>query len=67
MNDDARCDRVRVNFGNGTSTMLNVGRLDRGRMQSFDLPGGNRNVSSLDMTCRAVNRNNVTIEISARK
>ena len=67
LNDDARCSRVRVNFANGSSTMLNVGRLDQGRMQAFDLPGGNRNVRSVDMRCRAVNRNNVTIEISARK
>lgn len=66
-NDDARCSRVRVTFGNGSSTMLNVGRLDQGRMQSFDLPGNNRNVRSLSMSCRAMNRNNVTIEISARK
>jgi hypothetical protein len=67
INDDARCTRVRVNFGNGSSTMLNVGRLDQGRFRSFDLPGGNRDVRSLNMTCRALNRNNVTIEISARK
>jgi len=67
MNDDARCSRVRVNFGNGTSTMLNVGRLDQGRFQSFDLPGNNRNVRSIDMRCRGVNKFNVTIEISARK
>jgi len=67
INDDARCSRVRINFGNGTSTTLNVGRLDQGRFQAFDLPGNDRNVRSLNMTCRAVNRNSVTIEISARK
>jgi hypothetical protein len=47
--------------------MLDVGRLDQSRFQSFDLPGSNRNVVSLKMACRAVTRNNVTIEISARK
>jgi hypothetical protein len=67
VNDDARCSRVRVNFGNGSSTMLNVGRLDQGRREAFDLPGGNRNVRSIDMRCRAINRNNVTIEILGRK
>jgi len=67
MNDDARCSRVRVNFGNGSSTTLNVGRLDQGRLQSFDLPGNNRNVKSLDMRCRGLNKFNVTIEISVRK
>jgi hypothetical protein len=67
ISDDARCPRVRVLFGNGSSTTLNVGRLDQGRFQSFDLPGNNRDVRSLNMTCRALNRNNVTIEISARK
>jgi hypothetical protein len=67
LNDDARCSRVRVSFGNGTSATLSVGHLDQGRFQSFDLPGNNRDVRSLTMTCRAVNRNNVTIELSARK
>ena len=67
LNDDARCPRVRVNFGNGSSTVLNVGRLDQGRFQSFDLPGNNRDVRSLNMTCRALSRNAVTIEISVRK
>ena len=67
VNDDARCSRVRVNFGNGSSTTLNVRRLDQGRFQSFDLPGNNRDVRSLNMICRAVERNNVTIEISVRK
>ena len=67
INDDARCSRVRVEFGNGTSTMLDVGRLDQGSFRSFDLPGNSRNVVSLKMACRAVNRNNVAIEISARK
>ncbi len=67
LNDDARCSRVRINFGNGSSTTLNVGRLDQGKFRSFDLPGNNRDVRSLNMTCRALNRHNVTIEISARK
>ncbi len=67
VNDDARCSRVRVNFASGTSTMLNVGRLDQGRFQSFDLPGNSRNVKSIDMRCRGLNKFNVAIEISARK
>ncbi|HWA88929.1 MAG TPA: hypothetical protein VG889_02765 [Rhizomicrobium sp.] len=67
VNDDARCSRVRVTFGNGMTRDLDVGRLDRGRVKTVDLPGGNRNVTRLNMVCSAVNRNQVTVEILARK
>src|ERR1700749_2824479 len=64
VNDDARCSRVRVTFASGMSTMLDVGRLDQGRMKSIDLPGGNRAVRDLNMVCRPMNKNGVTVEIS---
>lgn len=67
VNDDARCSRMRVSFGNGTSTMLDVGRLDQGRLMSIDLPGGNRNVQKVNLVCRPLNKNGVAIEIFARK
>ena len=67
LNDDARCSRIRVNFGDGSSKTLDVGRLDQGRFRSFDLPGNKRNINSIDMRCRGLNRFNVMIEISARK
>ena len=67
VNDDARCSRVRVTFGNGNTRDLDVGRLDQGRVKSIDLPGSNRNIRSLKMVCSAVNKYSVTIEILARK
>ncbi len=67
VNDDARCSRVSVTFGNGMTRDLDVGRLDQGRVKNIDLPGGNRNVRSLKMVCSAANKNSVTIEILARK
>jgi hypothetical protein len=47
--------------------VLDVGRLDQGRVRRVDLPGGQRNVTGVVMACRALNRNAVTVEISARK
>lgn len=67
INDDARCANVRVNFRNGSSANLDVGRLDQGRVKTVDLPGGVRNVDSVRMTCSAVNKYSVRIEILARK
>src|SRR6185312_5535355 len=60
VNDDARCPRVQVTFGNGGTRDLDVGRLDQGRMKVVDLPGGNRNVRSLKMVCSAANKHSVT-------
>jgi len=67
VNDDARCSRVRVTFGNGASRDLDVGRLDQGRVKSIDLPGGNRRVKSLALMCNAVNKRTVTVEVLGRK
>jgi hypothetical protein len=67
VNDNARCSRVRVNFGNGSSKVFDVGLLQQGRMRIFDLPGGNRNVRSLDLRCRAASTYAVSIEILVRK
>jgi len=67
VNDDARCGRVRVTFGNGSTAMLDVGRLDQGRVKVVDLPGGNRNIRNLNMVCSAASKYSVNIEILARK
>ena len=67
VNDDARCAKVRVTFGNGSTANLDVGRLDQGRVKQIDLPGASRNIRSLYVVCSAVNKNAVTIEILARK
>jgi hypothetical protein len=67
INDDARCSRVRVAFGNGDVKVYDVGRLDQGRMRTIDRPGGNRNVRNINLVCHAVHGRAVTIEIMARK
>jgi hypothetical protein len=67
LDDDAMCPRVRVTFGNGQTSVLDVGPLDQGRMKRVDLPGDQRNVTGVVLACRAVNRQAVTVEISARK
>lgn len=68
LDGDARCRRVSVRFGNGTTRNLNgADYLQRGRVTVLDLPGGDRNVVSLNLTCRAVGDYDVTIDILARK
>ena len=67
LNDDARCSRIRVTFGNGSTALLDVGHLEQGRMKSIDLPGGNRDIRNLNMVCRPLNANAVRIAISVRK
>ncbi len=62
VNGDARCAKVRVTFGNGSTANLDVGRLDQGRVKQIDLPGGNRNIRSLNLVCSAVNKSAVTVE-----
>jgi hypothetical protein len=69
LDNDARCRRVSATFENGRTRDLEVDRhdvMERGRMVEIDLPGGERNLRSLDLSCRAVGDRNVTIEILAR-
>src|SRR5262249_25164177 len=37
VDDDAMCPRVRVTFGNGQTSVLDVGPLDQGRIKRVDL------------------------------
>jgi hypothetical protein len=70
IDNDARCLRVSATFDNGRTRDLDVGRrdvLERGRMVEIDLPGGERNLRSVDLRCRAVGDRDVTIEILARR
>jgi len=64
---DAVCPRVRVIYGNGSTSVLPVGQLDQGRVKRVDLPGNQRNVTGVVLACHAINRNAVTVEILARK
>jgi hypothetical protein len=70
IDSDARCMRVSATFDNGRTRDLDIGRRDvmeRGRMVEIDLPGGERNLRSVDLRCRGVGHRDVTIEILARK
>ena len=67
LDGDAVCPRVRVTFGNGQTSVLDVGVLEQGRMKPVDLPGDHRTVTGMVLACRAANRHAVTVEISARK
>lgn len=65
-NGDARCTRVRVDFANGRSRVLNIDRNDRlreDRMRQLDLPGGERNVVRVRMECAPVGYRDVTIDV----
>lgn len=66
---DARCMRVSATFGNGRTRDLDVDRhevMERGRISELNLPGEMRGVRSVDLSCRAVDGRQVTIEILAR-
>ncbi len=63
---DARCSRVVARFDNGRRQVLalhNGDLLRRGEYEKLDLPGDTRNLASLDMRCRAVNGQHVTMQI----
>lgn len=68
LDGDARCRRVVVRFANGrTADLYGADYLQRGRVTRLDLPGGDRNVVSINLACRAVGDYDVTIDILARK
>jgi hypothetical protein len=70
MGHDARCSRVVITFGNGSTQRIHTwtrGVLRRGHTYRFDLRGRTRNIRRLDLVCRAVRGHRVTIEILARK
>jgi hypothetical protein len=70
VNDGARCTRVVATFANGQSRPLDVSRWDtmrEDRMYRIDLPGGDRNVKSLALQCRAEHGRSVSIAIYGNK
>jgi len=65
---NARCTRVSVAFANGRTRALAINggdRLRRGAMSVIDLPGNERNIRALSLSCRAENARQVTIQILA--
>lgn len=68
LDGDARCRRIVATFENGQRTELARDEyLERGRLRVFDLPGVERNLVSVYMSCRAVGDYRVVIEVYARK
>jgi hypothetical protein len=68
LNADARSRRVTATFSNGRSRQLNLGPSDylaEDRLYRIDLPGGERNVERIDMTCRAVRGRSVAMQVLA--
>jgi hypothetical protein len=68
-NDDAVCTRIRATFGNGEVRDLSLGSdfLRQDRMMTLGLPGFRRDVTRIDMSCRAEHGNMVTVQVLASK
>jgi len=69
MNDDAVCTRVRATFGNGETRDLTLGSdfIAQDHMMTMGLPGIRRDVTRIDMNCRAEHGNMVTVQVLASK
>jgi hypothetical protein len=62
----ARCSRVTATFKNGRTRVLNVNNGDfmrQGQYYKIDLPGNQRNLTSLNLRCRATDARRVTMQI----
>ncbi|MGQ0742723.1 MAG: hypothetical protein ACT4OG_10645 [Alphaproteobacteria bacterium] len=70
LDGDARCWRVAATLANGRTVPLSVRGgeyIRRGDYYQLDLPGHERRVQQIDMTCRAVRDYRVTIELFAKR
>jgi hypothetical protein len=68
LDGDARCSRVTAIFGNGRARDLPIGPGDylaAGEARWIDLPGLDRNLVQVDMTCRPVGTMPVTVQVLA--
>ncbi|MBI1330448.1 MAG: hypothetical protein GC166_11180 [Alphaproteobacteria bacterium] len=66
---DARCNRVKATFANGHTRNLNIQggeRLREDKFYTLDLPGNERNLKSLNLTCSAIRDRSVTVEVYAQ-
>jgi hypothetical protein len=66
----ARCSRVTAMFKNGRTRDLNVNNGDymrKGQYYKIDLPGEQRNLTSLNLQCRATDARRVTVQIFTSK
>ena len=70
MNADASCSRVTASFANGRSRDLDIGPreyLGAGRLYWMDLPGDERALTEIELICRPVGANAVTLEVLASR
>jgi hypothetical protein len=66
VNDDARCNRITATFANGQTRELGGRTLREDRITQVDLPGRDRNVTRIEMRCRAVSGRRVVVEVLTR-
>jgi len=65
---DARCDYVRIHFGNGSVQSVQLDRvLPRNRVTSIDLPGDRRNVTRVGIVCKPERGPSVTMQVLASR
>jgi hypothetical protein len=65
-NGDVVCPVVRGQFGDGNTRDLNLDwgeYLEEDRFYWFDLPGNDRNLLQVDMVCRTVGQQDVTVQL----
>ena len=65
----ATCSRITATFDDGYTRDLSLNRgnrIEQGRVTVLDLPGRERNLSSLNFRCHAVHDSRVTIEVLVR-
>jgi len=70
VNADARCSRITATFANGATRNLDIDERDmlqEDRVHELDLPGGDRNVTRIDMACHAENGRQVTMVVMANR
>ena len=66
--DAAQCTRLVATFANGHTVRLNApGYMVEDRTYRIDLPGGERNLTRVNLSCRAVHGKAVTVRIFAQK
>ena len=66
VNDDARCNRITATFGNGRTRELGGRTLREDRITQIDLPGRDRDITRIEMRCRAASGRRVVVEVLTR-
>lgn len=65
---DARCMSIVATFASGRKVKLADGRvLERGRLNVYDLPGRDHDITKVYMRCRALGGHRVRIEVLGRR